>query len=486
MRLLPAVCLALWLVTTVTTAHAQSPAAAPAVQAVTRRDLADSYLLVDRIVAARGMAESTRARWNQDFDRITLAFFGGDFPRVLRDMHDLASRMLGDSAAGSPTRQILALRLRAAPRVATPEDSVVRLVLTVMYAGENEPARRVRVRVTEGDGRTVTEGQVVVPAGIAAGRDVEYVIRRAQLPQRNGRLTVTAELEGAATKLETPLYLLEQRADAVRADLERAAAALPAGTDAQALASVRARIALLRDVPSEGSTAQFLADPVALAAALMDETLALSTGRDPYRRTGDIWRVLQMPNGRVPFRLYIPPQARTTSALPLVIALHGAGADENMFFDGYGAGRLRTLADSLGFIVLAPSTNDFARDPATLDTAIAVVARATAFDRSRVYMLGHSLGAGNTLRFATQRRDVLRAAALIAGAGAVPADQSVVPTLFIAAERDLVSPASRVRAAYDALQARGAPVEFVMSEGWGHTHVVGVELLRAVTFLLAR
>lgn len=486
MRLFPALCLALSVVTTVATAQNPAPAATPAAQAVTRRDLADSYLLVDHIVAARGMPAASRARWNQDFDRTTLAFFGGDFPKVLRDMHDLAARMLGDSAAGSPTRQLLALRLRTAPRLATPQDSTVRLVLTVMYAGENEPARRLRIRVTEGDGRIVTEGQVVVPAGIAAGRDVEYVIPRAQLPQRNGRLTVTAELDGAATKLETPLYLFEQRADAVRAELERSAAEMPAGADAQALASLRARIALLRDVPGEGSTAQFLADPVALTAALMDETLALSTRRDPYRRTGDIWRVLETPNARVPFRLYVPPQARTSTSLPLVIALHGAGADENMFFEGYGAGRIRTLADSLGFIVLAPSTNDFARDPATLDTAIAVVARATAFDRSRVYMLGHSLGAGVTLRFAAQRRDVLRATALIAGAGAVPADQTVVPTLFIAAERDLVIPAARVRAAYDALQARGAPVEFVMSEGWGHTHVVGVELLRAVQYLLAR
>lgn len=486
MRLLPTACLAFCLVATVATAQAPAPSAAPAAQAVTRRDLADAYLLVDRIVATRGMPEAMRARWNQDFDRTTLAFFGGDFPKVLRDMHDLAARILGDSAAGSPTRQLLALRLRATPRLATPEDSAVRLVLTVMYAGEGEPARRVRLRVAEGDGRTVTEGQVVVPAGIAAGSDVEFVVRRSQLPQRNGRLTVTAELDGATTTLETPLFLFEQRAGAVRAELERSAAALPVTTDAQALASVRARLGLLRDVPDEGSTAQFLADPVALTAALVDELLALSTQRDPYRRTGDIWRVLQMPNGRVPFRLYIPPQARTTTTLPLVIALHGAGADENMFFDGYGAGRLRTLADSLGFIVFAPSTNDFARDPATLDSAIALVARANAFDRSRVYMLGHSLGAGVTLRFATQRRDVLRAAALIAGAGAVPADQTVVPSLFIAAERDLVIPAARVRAAYDALQARGAAVEFAMSEGWGHTHVVGVELGRALAFLLAR
>lgn len=61
MRPFPALCLALSLVTTVATAQNPAPAATPAAQAVTRRDLADSYLLVDHIVAARGMPAAMRA-----------------------------------------------------------------------------------------------------------------------------------------------------------------------------------------------------------------------------------------------------------------------------------------------------------------------------------------------------------------------------------------------------------------------------------------
>lgn len=456
----------------------------PGAAAVTRRDLADAYLLVDRIVAARGAPAAHRARWNEAFDRTTLAFFGGDFAKVLRDMHALAAEMLDEGAAGSATRRLLPLRLRTAPRVVTPADSVLRVVLTVMYAEGDEPARALRLRVAGQDGRVYAEARVEVPARAAAGDRIELALPRAQLPAGNARLEVSAALDGATTELRAPLFLLDLRADSLRAMFERDLAQLPADADAQALASLRARIALLADQPDETNSAQFLADPVALAAALQEELAALQAGRDPYRRTGDTWRVLQMPTGQVPFRLYVPPQARAAQALPLVIALHGAGADENMFLEGYGHGRLRTLADSLGFLVASPMTVDFARDPATLDTLLAVVARANRFDLRRVYALGHSLGAGVTLRLAFQRRGSIRAAVLLAGAGTVPATQTVVPTLFVAAERDLVIPAARVRASYDQLLARGAPVEFALAESWGHTLVVGPELLRAVEFLL--
>lgn len=451
---------------------------------VTRRDLADAYLLVDRIVAERGAPIALRGRWNEAFDRTTLAFFGGDFAKVLRDMHALTAEMLGDSAVTGPTHQLLPLRLRTLPRVVTPEDSVVRVVITVMYASGDEPARRLRVRIAGRDGRAIYESPLVVPAGAAAGQRVELAIPRSQLPLSDTRLDVSAALDGTEAELRAPLFLLSLRADSLRTMLARDIAQLPANTDAQALASLRARIALLTDAPDETNSAQFLADPVALASLLQDELAALQLGRDPYRRTGDIWRVLQMPTGQVPLRLYVPPQARAVDSLPLVIALHGAGADENMFLEGYGDGRIRTLADSLGFIVASPMTVDFARDPATLDTLLAVVARANRFDRRRVYVLGHSLGGGVALRLAFARRGDIRAAAVIAGAGTVPTTQTVVPTLFIAAERDLVIPAARVRASFEALQARGAPVRYALEERWGHTLVVGVALDRAIAFLL--
>lgn len=455
--------------------------------AVTRRDLADAYLLIDRLAMTRGLPTAQRADWNRDFDKTTLAFFGGDFARVLRQMHDLTARMLGDSAPASPSRQLLSLRLRTSPRVFTPDDSAVHLTLTVMYADTSlRGARSLTLRVLRPDGTAIVSRELVVPAGAAAGSEHRISLAAASLGLDRGRYVAEASLAGAAITLRTPLFAMSMRADSARAELGRMAALVEEKADAQVRASLRARLTLLADAPDENNSAQFLTDPVAISDAILQEIDAIGAGRDPYRRTGDLWRVLKMPNGEVPLRLYVPPQARTARALPVVIALHGAGADENMFLEGYGAGRLRALADSVGFVLLSPLTTAFVREPGTLDSALALVARSATIDRARVYLIGHSMGGAATLRIASESREQIRAAVVLAGAGAVPSGGRIAPTLFIGAETDLVIPVTRVRVTYDQFVAAGAPVEFEQADGWGHTLIVGAHLERAVRWLLQR
>ena len=76
-------------------------------------------------------------------------------------------------------------------------------------------------------------------------------------------------------------------------------------------------------------------------------------------------QVISSPDGEVPYRLYRPKSIGNRPA-PAVVALHGAGADETAFLEAYGAGRIRRLADSLGFIVVTPFTNAMLRTSANL------------------------------------------------------------------------------------------------------------------------
>lgn len=467
---------------------ATAPAAAQgAPQSVSRRDLADAYLVIDRLAMTRGIPDASRAEWNRDFDRTTLAFFSGDFARVLREMHDLTARMAGDAAPASATRQTLGLRLRSVPRVLTPEDASVRITATVLYRDSSSAVPRdLVVRVLRPDGSAVFAGRIAVPADAAPSSEHTLTVPAPALNLREGRYRIEAAVEGAAVPLRSPLSVLPRRADHMRAELEAAVSTLGGSADAQALASFRARVALLRDVPDEMNSAQFLADPVALTAALGTELDALRAGRDPYRRTGDIWRVLAMPGGDVPLRLYVPPQARRGQPLPIVIALHGAGADENLFLEGYGAGILRALADSAGFVLLSPNTTAFARDPATLDSALALVSRVTPIDTARVFVIGHSMGGAVAVQLASAPQQRVRAAVVLAGVGTVAAARSLAPTHFVAASEDLVIPVTRVQAAYDTLRARSLPVSLEIASGWGHTLMVGAHLSEAVRWLLAR
>jgi poly(3-hydroxybutyrate) depolymerase len=82
---------------------------------------------------------------------------------------------------------------------------------------------------------------------------------------------------------------------------------------------------------------------------------AAKTGRDPFRgRTGSIERhyVLQGADEVMPYRVYVPTGYRASTPAPLVIALHGLGANEDSFFDGY-SGVPPTLAGQHGFLMAA-------------------------------------------------------------------------------------------------------------------------------------
>ena len=66
---------------------------------------------------------------------------------------------------------------------------------------------------------------------------------------------------------------------------------------------------------------------------------AVKGGRDPFKgRTGDLERhyFLTAANEVMPYRVYVPTTYSGTAPMPLVIALHGLGANQDSFFDSYG------------------------------------------------------------------------------------------------------------------------------------------------------
>ena len=55
----------------------------------------------------------------------------------------------------------------------------------------------------------------------------------------------------------------------------------------------------------------------------------------------------------MPYRLYVPTTWDGARALPILLFLHGAGADESTYFD-MADGQLRKLAEQHGYIVVSP------------------------------------------------------------------------------------------------------------------------------------
>ncbi len=126
-------------------------------------------------------------------------------------------------------------------------------------------------------------------------------------------------------------------------------------------------------------------------------------------------------------RLLAPEAAAKGRPLPLVIALHGAGVSENLFFDGYGDGAIVKLCERRGWLLVA------LRDglpPGLIDE----IDRLYPVDRKRVFLIGHSMGASQAAAAASRSPEAFAAVAAMSGCGPVrPSDALKAVPFFVAA-----------------------------------------------------
>jgi predicted esterase len=449
---------------------------------VTRADLASAYQRVDAWLMAHPVDSATRVRANRAFDQSTLAFFGGRTGESVRTLHALAASLMVDSAARPALEALFAVRVAGASRVA--RRGARNATLQLERVLPSATPSRLDVRVLDARQRRVFAGAVALDTGMASARVVGDSVGLQRLAA--GRYTVVGRAEGTPEVVLGTVDLAPDDPDSVRVRLTAATATLDSAALPQAVAAFRARLANLVRVPAPDKSAQFLSDPAALATALEREAAALRAGRDPYAGlAADHWRVVVGPGGRaMPLRVIPPPSL--AGPMPVVIALHGAGGDENMFPDAYGAGEVVRQARARGALVLSPATTVFGRDPAMLDSVLAVMGRAYALDTTRVYLVGHSAGAAAAYGAVVARPTRIAASVLLAGAGRPPAaGVAVPPSLWLAADIDPVIPPSRIAPAADASRAAGASVEYRVQPGYGHTLVVGPSLAEAFAFLFS-
>ncbi len=319
------------------------------------------------------------------------------------------------------------------------------------------------------------------------------IFDRSTLSFFGGRFAVTAAMMDTAITMANPAYRYERRTVPVNVSiggkparevrgalLARLAKLDSAGPLAQAITSASARAKLLVDTVSAERSAEFLAEPSALSKAVSAEVSALEKGRNPYAaHVGDVWRSYRGANGAmVPMRVIAPPRARS-GPVGVLIALHGAGGDENMFADAYGRGVAARLARENDLLFVSPATTPFMTSAVQFDSLMAVLGREYRLDAGRVFVMGHSMGAGAAARLAQERPQALRAVACLAG-GAPVTVAGAPPVLFIGAQLDPIIPAARVKAA-----ASGTPTgTYEERANEGHTLMVRGGVLRAVPWMV--
>jgi predicted esterase len=124
--------------------------------------------------------------------------------------------------------------------------------------------------------------------------------------------------------------------------------------------------------------------------------------------------------------MFVPESAKDGKPLPLVIALHGLGGSEDLFFDAYGVGLTVKLCEDRGWLLAAPHE----ASPAAILELVDELARIYPVDTKRVMLLGHSIGGRHAVTAAEDAPGKFAAVAALGCGAAVPPKKAPVGTPF--------------------------------------------------------
>jgi predicted esterase len=191
-----------------------------------------------------------------------------------------------------------------------------------------------------------------------------------------------------------------------------------------------------------------------------------------------IW--LQLGNGKSKQHIRLQTAEKPAGA-PLVVAYHGAGGSENMFFESYGAGALIEQCRKNGWSVVSPrqSLTGLGMD---LDLMLDELHSHLDFDTERVFLIGHSMGAAQAISQVSKYPSRVRGVAAIGGGGRPTKSDELtkIPFFVAAGEKDFGLPQAKLLS--KTLQSFGVNVDFREVKDVEHMVIVQATLDDAMAF----
>ncbi len=378
------------------------------------------------------------------------------------------ARLLLRSAEPAPAdRWAAALLVHPATRLLDPAAGPLAVHVLTAYPAGSPPAGAVlRLAIVAAGGAAPLAAAEVPLAALPA----DAVLPTDKLPE--GDHTLRAEVVVGGKVLATfvagvsAVPRLAERVGRVRA-----AAASASGQSLDA-ATLRSHADLLTSLARRG-----MPETNYPAARLLAEGEALAAGTGPFygrQRAGQFWLTVPTASGTTPVRLFVPEQARAGKPLPLVVALHGAGGSENLFFDAYGSGLIARLAAERGWLVVAPRAGWLFDAAPPAAATVDELAKVYPVDTKRVYVVGHSMGAMQSVALAQATPGRFAAIAPLGGGGTVttPAAFRDLPVFVGCGTEDFLLASARALA--DELRKGGA-TKVTVKEYAGVEHILVVQ-----------
>ncbi|MFO0877017.1 MAG: hypothetical protein U0840_06555 [Gemmataceae bacterium] len=402
----------------------------------TRFELGQRLRLLERAIDQHG-SEEARKRALEPLEQATPTFFRGQLAEAA-GLLDRARLLL--PSAGPITPEMLwaeSLVVRPARRlVDTSGESLVIRVERFYKVSASKPDKTdLRLMLVNRQGKSVVRKEF--PLGEPP---VEASLSLRDLAE--GDYTIRAEVLVAGTmraRSEQTLSVVQKLNDRL-AHLRQ----LMAGHDGKAStvesATLERLLTILGDLQA-GRTAE-TNYPAARLLAEAESVAQAHTRKERFytaRRAGQFWLGLPVTTRAEPVRVQVPRNLDPARPVPLVVALHGAGGSENMFFDGYGDGLVAKLCEKKGWLLVTTRSPlfSFAGGPDVLGV-IDSLAKLYPVDMKRVVLIGHSMGAAQAVSFAGRSPDRFLAVAALGGGGGFKASEGVKKVRFFVGcgERD--------------------------------------------------
>ncbi len=375
--------------------------------------------------------------------------------------------------------------------------------LSQMYEATSEkafpsqPTATFEVRWT----RAVASGESAGPAltspliiaeKLAIGEIATTATRRLRLP--DGMYTVVAVIQSGGqkiTEISRPLYAINDFSEQV-AGLSAQVNAIKSSSEAAVKAvaplvtTVEYRVQRLSALGQ--AQGEYEINPHTELAAVDGTLAALRRGQNPFAgERGELERAYLSADGNlVPYRIYVPKSYTGAEARPLVVMLHGVLGDERYFFSWvFDPDLIKSEAERRGVILAAPLGGGrlgayVGKGQDDVLEVIKSVSQNYKTDPARVYLMGHSLGAGGTWSIASARPELFAAIAPVAGGGPAQPDAATsliekvksLPTIIAHGARDGIVPLEGSKSMYAAAQKAGMKVSFIEIPDADHLSIV--------------
>lgn len=183
-------------------------------------------------------------------------------------------------------------------------------------------------------------------------------------------------------------------------------------------------------------------------------------------------------HGKSTFRVALPKplKGKTGVAVNVVVALHGAGGSENLFFEGYGRGLAVKEALGRGWVFVSPRASANA-----VQDAADWVSQVRKLPIKHLFVMGHSMGGGLAFRSGTVTPKPAALALFAPAAGSAPKSSLELPIFLSVGTEEMGALRGTAQSLAREFATR-SNFEFVEYSPCEHLMIVADSLPRAYKF----